>query len=225
MLTHTTVRIFFFMCVCIYLLFSASSFSTAEAAENNILMLPEISVNQNQTGTFGLYLNNADLVTGGQIRFTYAMKGFQITEVSLTSRTTSYEAPDVQISVSDLGNVEVQVVLYSLRGAAIIPGDGEILMFHYQTSSDVDGSSPLVFAEKSLLSGITVTSLAVSLKNGYMATPVRIALENSEKSENLSSDTSEFSKIPEPSTLVFFGIGLLGLFAFIHEKRRYSGKG
>ncbi len=200
MLTHDKVMILFFRFVCLCLLFPVYQ---SEAAQNNLLTLAKIYVKPGEPGTFGLSLDNKDLVTGVQVRFTCeSMMGFQITGVTLTSRTTGYEPPVFQIETIDSGENEVLVVLYSEHGAAIIPGSGDILTFQYQTSSDIFGSSSLLFTETQI-SNIAFQPLSADFEDGLVSVyhvVLPAILKAYEKVPHA---------IPEPAAL---GCWLIGLF-------------
>jgi len=203
MLTYSKIPEFLVTLVCLCVLFSVFGFYEKAAVADNILTLPEIQLKPKETDTFGLALSNTDLVGMLQIRFTYnSTIGFQITKVTLTSRTTGYELPDFQIDTTDPKNVKVLALLYSVHGAAIIPGTGDILTFHYQTSSSIFGRSPLVFIE-TLLSDIKVQPLPAGFENGVVSTPGLIS------SDILREQVEAYWAIPEPAALGFW---LLGLF-------------
>ncbi len=195
----------------ISLFFVVLCVSESEAAKN-MLSLPEMSVNKLDTRSFGVALHNTHLVTAAQICFTYdSMMGFHITDASLTPRTTGYEPPDAQIDSSDPRNVKVQVVLYSLHGAAIIPGNGDILTFHYQTLSDVFGRSRLLFTKaNTILSDIKLNSLPLSVINGWV--------EYKEPAPVIPREFTNPYIVPEPSTVSLLSIGLLGLVVLMRKK-------
>jgi hypothetical protein len=194
------------------MMFSTVGSYPSEAAENNILMFPEIHLNKNETGTFGLLLSNEDVVEALQFRFTYnSLIGFQITGVALTSRTMGFEPPVWQINDNDPEDVEVLVVLYSLQEATISPGSGDILTFHYRTSPDVFGRISLMFTE-TVLANTTATSAPVSSEDGTVTT--KSELPPATHGESIGPLTH----IPEPATLAVWIIGLylLGIYVKTH---------
>ncbi|MCP4401156.1 MAG: PEP-CTERM sorting domain-containing protein [bacterium] len=172
----------------------------------------------NTTGSFGLLLNNEDLVAMGQIRFRYnPSPGFQIIGVSLGSRATGYEEPDFRSSILASGEIEVSVVLYSLHGAAIVPGKGDILMFDYQSFPAFSRTSVLQFdREKTALSDVKGNLLSTEFQDGGVTSASSVSnLSTSEVGDLVTS-----VPVSEPSTLIFFGLGLLGLLGLCRPKKR-----
>jgi len=114
----------------------------------NTLILPDIQPGQNESGVFGLELENEDAVGAMQISFLYDSSiGFSITGAKLTDRTASFDSPAFQVNSSDPKNVEVTVLLYSMAGKTIAPGAGDILEFGYETVSSAWGTGDLEFKE------------------------------------------------------------------------------
>ncbi len=114
----------------------------------SILTLPDIQPGQDETGVFGLDLENEDAVGAMQISFVYdSAIGFSITGAKLTDRAAGFDSPAFQVNSSDPKNVEVTVLLYSMAGKTIAPGTGDILEFGYETVSNAWGSGGLEFRE------------------------------------------------------------------------------
>lgn len=192
--------------------------SQAARAEN-ILPLPDIEVYPGQTGEMDMTLKNDDLVSAAQISFTYDSRlGFEIIGVDLTPRATGFEAPDGEINATNPARVDVRIVLYSLHGAAILPGDGAILTLRYQTSFEpgVLETRDLVFMpEHTVLSSLTFHPLSRTLQNGQIIT-------FTQQSASLRLSGHDVPPgVPEPATL---GIWLCGLLLF-GIFRKYSAKG
>ncbi|GAK60560.1 hypothetical protein U27_00457 [Candidatus Vecturithrix granuli] len=196
-------------------LFFVCGFPANAAAEENTLRFPPVTVLQGDTGTFGLSLTNDTLVTGVQVRFTYAMPGFHIHDVTLTSRTTGYDPPLWQMTSLDSGTLEVEVILFSQYGAAIIPGNGDILTFHYQTSADVAGSTSLTLTE-SVLADIALQPLAINVVQGS------VTVCNQDHYQFLDIRNAPvqvwFTPVPEPATIALFAGGLLLLFVMVRKR-------
>lgn len=108
-----------------------------------------INLKQNEIGNFEIFLTNDNPVAGMQITFTYdSTIGFDITEANATSRISDFEPPlFVKIS-DDPANVQIKVLLYSLNGTLIAPGNGTILKFAYQTTPTGRGETILDFLEE-----------------------------------------------------------------------------
>lgn len=204
---------FFLTLICLSVV---CGFCESTAAEKNILIFPQIYVLQQDAGAFGLSLTNDALVTGVQVRFTYAMQGFHIHAVTLTSRTTGYDPPLWQMTSFDSGTVEIEVILFSQYGAAIIPGSGDILTFHYHTSAEVAGSTSLVLT-KSVLADMALQPLAVNIVHGSM-TAYTTPYDQFFGIENAPVKVS-IHPIPEPATFVLFAGGLLLLLAIKKTRR------
>jgi len=140
---------------------------------NNTLKLPVIKAYKSNAGSFGLSLTNESVVSGGQFVFTYdSTTGFDITEVSLTSRTAAFSR-DMEIDKADPKNVKVTVLLYSM-GKTVTPGSGDILEFVYTTSANATGNTALTFAIN-LLSDSGAQPLTVSPQNGSVTISDAIA--------------------------------------------------
>ncbi|MBN2355300.1 IdeS/Mac family cysteine endopeptidase [candidate division KSB1 bacterium] len=102
--------------------------------------LPDVRIEADTNGTFGLALTNDRPVSAGQISFSYdSTGGFDITGVHLTSRTSGFYQPVFHQDAGNLAEVKVLVMFFSLTGAMIEPGNGDILEFTYQTTSDASG--------------------------------------------------------------------------------------
>ena len=188
------------------------------AAARNHFTLPHLQITNNDTGTFGLGLENEDLATGVQVHLIYdSTIGFRITAVTLTSRTTGYEPPVVQIDHRNPREVDVLIILYALSGAAIIPGTGAIVTVHYETSADVVGSSLLLLREPRL-SAITNRSLSVSGDNGMVSTDARSVVNVSGSAERAEKkalpQVPTPPGVPEPTTGVcwLLGLCLMGIY-------------
>ncbi len=204
-----TQKISALICACI--LFTVYSPFESEAAENR-LILPDIQVRGSERNSFGILLETEQVIGGAQIRLKFdSTIGFMITDVSLTSRTAGYEQPSVNISLTEIGKAEVDIVLFSLNGAAIIPGKGEILRIHYRTTCDVCGESPLTFQEV-ILSNLESEPLPVSFENG------RVSAECSFGSTGERPVSPP--AVPEPGTFFLFGIGIVS--TLIVRKRQNS---
>jgi len=104
----------------------------------NILTLPNIVVQPNETGSFFLNLENENLLSGIDIRFTYDSGiGFSITDVETTSRTAGF-SPFFNIVNVGLSQKELRVFMYK-DSATVSPGSGEVLKFTYQTENNKTG--------------------------------------------------------------------------------------
>ncbi|MCP4106966.1 MAG: hypothetical protein GY749_15750 [Desulfobacteraceae bacterium] len=136
----------------------------------NILTLPYFQLQQNQADIFELNLTNENMIAAMQISFTYdSTIGLNITDkVTLTPRTADFEEPVFQSDDSDPENVEVSVLLYSMSGAVISPGNGSILEFSYETSDDVSGTTMLRFDE-SILSDEDAVTLQIEAVSGKIS--------------------------------------------------------
>ena len=187
------------------------------AAETNVLTLPKISVYASETSAFGISLQNKEMVTNGQIRFTYnSLLGFEVTDVHLTSRTTGYEAPVLQVDASDPRKVEVLILLYSLHSAAILPGDGDILACDYQTADHVVGSTSLTFFE-TVLVNMELQPIPITWQHGMISMNGSPLLDIPCLEKNTFTIT--IIAIPEPTICVLVGIGLCGLLAILRKTR------
>ncbi len=132
----------------------------------SILTLPDVRPGQDETGVFGLDLENEDAVGAMQISFVYDSSiGFSITGAKLTDRTAGFDSPAFQVNSSDPKNVEVTVLLYSMAGKTIAPGTGDILEFGYETVSNAWGTGDLEFKE-AVLSDNDANSLNTEAVNG-----------------------------------------------------------
>ena len=104
------------------------------------LTLPGIYVEPGTTGTFGLGLSNSEVIASGQLTLAYdSTNGFDINGVALSSRTEGFYEPVFYKDAGDPTNVKILVLYFSLSGAAITPGSGDILEFTYQTAPDASG--------------------------------------------------------------------------------------
>lgn len=206
MLTSYHIRGCLFTLVWLVLLLSTSGHEHCEAAPENLLMAPTVHVTPDETGTFGISLRNAALVAAAQIRLTYhGLPGLQITGVTLTSRTTGFEPPVWQMDAGAAGAVNVRVVVYSLHGAAILPGTGAMVTVHYQTSPALFGSSPLTLTE-TVLSDLAFRQLPATFENGSILTDGVTARADRAR---YVKGALLFPAIPEPATLGFWLLGLL----------------
>ena len=187
---------------------------TSHADARNVLILPTIHVTQQDTNSFGIALQNSDLVGAVQIHFTYdpiTLQGFEMTGVVLTDRMAGYQTPEVHITTNDLGEHEMRIVVYSLHNSAIIPGDGDILTVSYHATEAVSGGSPLKFTEL-LFSDITFQPLPAAFIDGYITVyaPVQPIDFQSENFPPLVT--------PEPATLLLVAVGLLSMIGLMGKK-------
>lgn len=135
----------------------------------SILTLPDVRPGQDETGVFGLDLENEDAVGAMQISFVYdSAIGFSITGAKLTDRSAGFDSPAFQVNSSDPKNVEVTVLLYSMAGKTIDPGTGDILEFGYDTVSNAWGTGGLEFKE-AVLSDKDANPLNTESVNGTVA--------------------------------------------------------
>lgn len=195
------IHLFVFAVICMFILLgNLGWYGIAVAQPNTLALLPEeICLTPGDIGTFDLALANNSLITGIQFRLTYtAAIGFQITDVTLTSRTTGFELPSLQVAVDDSGKTEALVMLYSLHDAAIIPGNGSILAFHYQTSLDATGIGSLTFTEAQLVN-MALESVEVTSHHGLVRIIPPASLEKQEE---------DISAIPEFTSMGYWLIGL-----------------
>ena len=146
-----------------------STRSERDPIEGNTLILPDIQVEQNDTGNFILTLSNEDAVASGEIRFTYnSSVGFDITNVNIdkTSSRADRFSSTFQKDNSDPANVEVMALFYSTDGLTIAPGAGEILKVSYETGTATGlGRTALMFKE-ALLSDLNADQLQVNTRSG-----------------------------------------------------------
>ncbi len=225
MLTYSKTSKSLLIFVCMNILFSAAGFSENAAAEDFTLSLAEIDLQKDETGTFGLSLSNKEVVEALQFRFTYAIEGFTITGVSLTSRTRGFESPVWQITPGEYGEYEVLIVLYSLQGATISPGTGDILMFHYRTASEVFGRSAVLFTE-TVLADTTAEELpAADSEDRILTMYGGFSAEFSDKSGDPSAAAPEVPVVPEPSTFILLAIGLFGLSQLARSRKKSLSSG
>ena len=212
---------FFWASICAIVLLCGKS----HADDRNVLILPTIHITQQDTNSFGIALQNRDLVGAVQIRFTYdptTLKGFEMIGVVLTDRMAGYQTPEVHITMNDSGKHEVRIVVYSLHSSAIIPGDGDILTVNYHATDTVVGGSPLKCTEV-LFSDITFQPLPAACIDGYITTyaPVQPTRFQSEDFPPVAT--------PEPATLLLFGCGLIGILGITRKRwhmksdRRHGG--
>ena len=133
------------------------------------LSLPDIQLAQGETGTFGVRLTNAVEIAAGQFSFSYdSTSGFDITGVTLTDRTQGFYEPVVfHKDASDPANVKVLVLYFSLSGATITPGSGDILTFSYRTTPEAFGYIGLQLTG-SILSDPNGDSSLVEHEIGYV---------------------------------------------------------
>ena len=184
------------------------------AAESNMLTLPKFNVRSQGTDTFDIELSNTNLIGGAQLAFTYNTAiGFQITEVALTSRTTGYTPPEWQRTCDkSTGLTEVRIVLYSLRGAAIIPGNGPILTVRYRTApAGFTTTSPLNFLpDQTILSDVAFQKIEPQLTNGSISVKISSAQPPKATPPLIT---------PEPSTLLLVLIGLCGFSMLLRKTK------
>ncbi len=146
-------------------------------AQSNFLILPELSLQSSETGTFDMVLNNeGGGIAAGQIRVTYdSSVGFDITEVHPTARLDGFEIT-FHKDDSDPENVEALILFYSFNGVTIPAGSGALLTCDYHTTSSASGNSNLVFTEV-LLSAQNASPLLVSSQNGSVEIVLKDPLE------------------------------------------------
>ncbi|KPA13601.1 secreted protein containing Cellulosome anchoring protein, cohesin region domain protein [Candidatus Magnetomorum sp. HK-1] len=144
---------------------SKRSRTLRDSNNSNSYILPDLKLENDQTGTFGLALNNSDSVASGQVKLKYdSTIGLNITGVNLTERTNGYSSPTFQKNDENPEAVEILVLFYSM-GTSIQPGSGNILEFTYQTGSNGEGTSSIDFVE-TLLVDSNANTLQVNAQNG-----------------------------------------------------------
>ena len=182
--------------------------------ERIVLVLPSIQIEKSETSFLGLSLKNSAPVEALQARFTYdSTIGFQVTGVNLTSRTAGFEPPAFHVDANDPEETIVSIVLFSIQGAAIRPGTGNIVTFQYQAASDAFGETRLFFTN-TVAANSTVGRFSVDFQDGLVSTYHR------ELSGMPDLVVIPQNAVPEPSTVHFFSIGLPGLGVLIYWKRR-----
>jgi len=133
----------------------------------NQISLPCLKLDKNQTGTFDISLSNNDNISSGQVRLIYsASSGFNITGIHLTQRTKGFETTFVKDD-SDINNISILVLFYSLNDSIISKGSGNILTFDFWTSDVAKGKSKLQFTE-AILSDAHANALPVHMQNGWI---------------------------------------------------------
>ncbi len=131
------------------------------------LSFPNLQLLQGTTGTFGIGLRNSDAVAAGQLTLSYdSTSGFDITDINVTERTNGfYEPVAFRKDDTDPSHVKVTVLFFSLTGAMIEAGTGDILEVSYQTSPDASGTPELTLTD-TLLADQDGSSQAVTPENG-----------------------------------------------------------
>ncbi len=138
--------------------------SRENRSASNIMTLPSLGLEANETGTFGLALANQDAVSAAQIEFTYnSAIGFEITEAKLTARSQGFTV-SMTPDKTDPENVKVVILLYNMSGGVISAGSGDILELTYNTVNG-SGTTVLSFTE-TLLSDKNAGQLSVTPENG-----------------------------------------------------------
>lgn len=132
-----------------------------------MLRLPHIQIQPDTSGTFGLEMVNDGAVASGQLTLMYdSTTGFDITGVNVTERTQGFDEPVIfSKDDSDPASVKVFVLFFSLQGAAIEAGVGDILEFNYQTSAGASGSIDLAIVD-SLFAAQDGSAHAVTTESG-----------------------------------------------------------
>ncbi len=133
----------------------------------NMLQLPDLRFQPDSSGTFGIGLVNDTEIAAGQLTLMYdSTTGFDLTGIELTDRTRGFYQPVVfEKDDSNPANVKIQVLFFSLDGATIKPGSGDILEFMYQTSPDADGTLNMAIVD-ALLTDENGHSQTVTPQNG-----------------------------------------------------------
>ena len=145
-------------------------------------------------GEFGIFLLNDEIVEGGQFRVIFGVnKGARVTDVTVTPRTAGFEVVFSQ-EVCAVGETAWLVIFYSLQGKFIAPGKGDILTIHLAPAEGEASFSQMIVSDI-VLGGINAKKLA---KDG--------AAEYCAANSNLNLDKSS---VPEPSTLIFWMMGML----------------
>jgi len=144
--------------------------SGPDSRGNNILTLPTLNnIIPGSTGNFGLNLANADVVSSGQIEFTYnSTIGFDISGVTATGRLTNYSPPVFNKNTTNPAAVKVTVLFFSMSGGTISPGNGDILTYQYTTTSGATESTAFTF-NQALLSDPSANPLNVTTNNGSVS--------------------------------------------------------
>ena len=156
----------------------------------------ELALHSEKAGEIGLSLINRTAVEAGQFCLTYhAANGFSLNDVTLTPRTEGYVVNvDWRDSVHP-GEIEILILLYSVRGAVIAPGSGDILTLHVAALSEHVGLKSVMLTEYML-----ADSAARSI-------PVYYSNESFENALKTASSANP-SIVPEPSMLACWSIGL-----------------
>ena len=152
-------------------------------------------------GEFGIFLLNDKIVEGGQFRVTSDVKGFHITDITLTPRAAGFEV----VFSQEAHDSTWLVIFYSLQGKVIMPGNGDILTMHLATAESGDS-----------LSQIIVSDIVLGGENAEKL----VKDETAECYAGTFNSHADKPLVPEPSMLTFWMLGMLMLCFSARARRR-----
>jgi len=193
----------------------------------NVVSLPEIILQETNSGVFGISLANVDELASGQIEIIYnSTQGLIIEGATLIGRASSH-IKSVNIDNTDPTNTKVTIMFYSMSGDVITVGNDEFIELSYSTTIGSSTPSPLTISNL-LLSDISANALSSTEEHGsfIFEAPVVLGISAQDVSQypdsiaivDISVDNPTNELIEGVIITVSYDIALtLGSSAFIND--------